>query len=250
MIHGKYGRQGVTMMQELFRVMGLEQDAAGVQTVRDVLASLPATHPVQNYRRLAAQDLANDEGLVNTFLSRRDHTYSAGECLDLVQEAGLVFQGWKENALYHADTRLPAGDRLWPHLSTLKERQLWQTVEMLDATIAAHRLLVCRPDRDPATYRIHFDDDAFLDYIPVARVSQTVAANRLRRQSALIARPPFPAMPLNEQQAAAFNQIDGKRNVRDCLAAAGLPDDPVWARQFFGSLWRAGYAMYRLQRNS
>src|SRR5579875_2959698 len=57
-INGKYGRLGVTALQELFRVMGVEQDAAGLLTVRNVLASLPPTHPVQNYRRLAAQDLS------------------------------------------------------------------------------------------------------------------------------------------------------------------------------------------------
>jgi SAM-dependent methyltransferase len=254
MVHGKYGRLGVTVLQEMFRVMGLQQDAVGVQTVRDVLASLPDTHPVQKYLRLAAQDLANDEGLVNTFLCRRDQPLSCAECLELVEAAGLVFQGWKENGVYHADTRLTAGDRLWPHLNVLQDRQLWQAIEMMDASIGFHRLYACRADRDPATYRIQFDDDDFLDYIPVARVSQVVPASRLRRQPAVIARPPLPPMPLDERQAATFNQIDGIRSVRACLVAAGLlaeaPVNSVWARHFFGSLWRAGYAMYRLPRSA
>ena len=252
MVHGRVGRAGVTMLQELFRVMGVQQDTAGVRTIRDVLASLPPTHPVQHYRRLAAQDLTSDEGLVDTFLSRRNRPYSCGECLDLVADAGLVFQGWKENALYYADTRIPAGDRLWPHLNTLADRQLWSTIEILDSTILAHRFHVCRTDAPPATYKIHFGDDAFLDFVPVARVSQTVAANRLRRQPAFIARPPFPALPLDERQAATFNQIDGVRPVRACLAAAGLPTEApaniAWGRHFFRSLWRAGYALFRLQQ--
>lgn len=250
MVHGRVGRSGVTMLQDLFRVMGVHQDAAGVRTVRDVLVSLPPTHPVQPYRRLAAQDLAGDEGLVDTFLSRRNRPYTAGECLDLVNDAGLMFQGWKENALYYAETRIPAGDRMWPHLNALTDRQLWETVEILDATILAHRFHVCRTDRAPETWKIHFEDDAFLDYVPVARISQSVAASRLRRQPAFIARPPFPALPLDERQAATFNQIDGVRTVRACLAAAGLPTETAantaWGRYFFRSLWRAGYALFRL----
>jgi SAM-dependent methyltransferase len=250
MVNGKYGRAGVIMLQELFRVMGLEPDPAGVQAMRQVLASLPPAHPVQNYRRLAAHDLAHDEILVHTFLSRRDSPFSSSQCLELVAEAGLAFQGWKENALYHADTRVASGDRLWPLLSALKERQLWETVEILDASLAAHRFHACRTDRDPSTYRIQFEGDAFLDYIPISRVGQTVAANRLRRQPAFIARPPFPAMALDDKQFAVFQQIDSARSIRACLAGAGMPAEDqanvIWARHFFSSLWRSGYAMYRL----
>ena len=184
------------------------------------------------------------------FLHRRDRPFSFTEWLDLVQQAGLVFQGWKENARYHLDMHLAPNDRIWPHLRALSERQLWQTVEKLDPTIAGHWFHACRPDRDPATYRIQFDDDAFLGYSPVARVSQTTAADRLRRKPALIARPPFPAMALDEQQATVFRHIDGARSVRECLAAAGipceLPANTAWARRFFSTLWRAGYAMFRL----
>jgi hypothetical protein len=159
-----------------------------------------------------------------------------------------VFQGWKENGLYHLETRLAPNDRLAPHLRALGERQLWQAVEMLDASIGSHWFHACRVDRDKATYKIAFDDDAFLDYIPVPRVSHTAAADRLRRQPAYIARPPFPPMTLDVPQAATFKVIDGTRSVRACLATVGLgaevPADIAWARVFFGSLWRAGYAMY------
>ncbi len=249
-IHGTYARFGVTMLQNLFRTMGLEQDAAGVAAVRDVLATLPPNHPVQLFRSQAAQELAADEGLVNTFLTRREQPFTCGECLELVQQAGLVFQGWKENALYHPDIRVPPGDRVWPHLSKLTKEQLWQALDIIDPTIFVHTFHVCRADRDPEAYRVHFDDEAFLDYIPVTRIGQSVPANRLRRQPAFIARPPLPPMPLDERQAAVFNQINGARTIRDCLTEAGLPlEDPasiLWARHFFGTLWRAGYALYRL----
>ncbi len=172
MVYGKYGRIGVDVLQELFRVMGLEQDPAGVRVIKDTLAALPPNHPVQAHRRGAPKDMASDEGLVDTFLHRRDRTYSSGDCLDLVEAAGLAFQGWKENGYYHPNTRLASNHALWAHLSKLNERDLWQTVEMLDATIGAHFFHVCRPDRNPSSYVIEFADDAFLDYVPIARITQ------------------------------------------------------------------------------
>ena len=191
MVYGKYGRVGVTLLQEMFRVMGLQQDEAGVQVVKEVLAALPPHHPVQKYLRLAANDLASDEGLVDTFLHRRDRPFSCGECLDLVRDAGLVFQGWKENGLYHLDCRMSPREPVRPNLERLGQRELWEAVEMLDTSIAGHWFHACRPERAAENYVIQFEDDAFLDYIPVARVTQTAAADLPNGKPAPIARPPF-----------------------------------------------------------
>ena len=121
---------------------------------------------------------------------------------------------------------------------------------MIDASIPGHWFHVCRPDRDPATYVVQFDDDAFLQYIPVARVSQAAPADLLRNLPACIVRQPVPVIGLSERQALVFSKIDGVRDVRQCLAAAGAPPDAPeavpFARQFFGFLWRIGYAMFRL----
>lgn len=250
MLYGKHGRVGVTLLQELFRLMEVKQDEAGVQVVKDVLLALSPKHPVQNYRQMASQDLKSDEGLVDTFLHPRDVPFSVGDCLDLVRDAGLVFQGWKESGTYHIDARLSAEDPLFPHLQRLNQRQLWEAVELIDANIPGHWFHVCRPDRDPATYVIQFDDDSFLNYIPVKRVTHMAPADPANRLPARIGRPPFPPLGLDQRQAIAFQSIDGMRSVRECLAAAGAPlADPgtvTFARLFFGCLWRVGYVMFRL----
>jgi len=250
MLYAKHGRVGVTMLQELFRLMGVRQDDAGVQVVKDVLLALSPKHPVQQYRQQAAHDLSSDEGLVDTFLHPRDVPFSVGDCLDLVHDAGLVFQGWKENCCYHTDGRLSPEDALYPHLKRLSERQLWEAVELIDAAIPGHWFHVCRPDRDPATYVIQLNDDAYLDYIPVKRVTHMLPPDPAQRTPARIGRPPFPPLGLDHRQLLTFQNIDGVRSVRQCLAAAGAPlDDPgalAFARLFFGCLWRMGYVMFRL----
>ena len=250
MVYGKEGRVGVTMLQEAFRVMGLKQDLEGVQAVKDTLAALPPHHPVQHFRHLAARDLAYDEGLVDTFLHRRDEPFTCDGCLDLTRDAGLGFQGWKENGLYHLDARLPPQDPLWRYLRSLSLRDYWQAVEKLDSTIAAHWFHVCRPERAEADYLVRFNDDAFLDYIPIARVSETAPADPFKGTPAMIARPPFPAVGLDEWRAAVFSHIDGAKSVRQCLAATGLAVDAAatteFGRDFFGLLWRVGYVLFRL----
>lgn len=248
MVYGKYGRLGVGVLQDLFRVMGLEQDPAGVQVVKDTLAALPPAHPVQTHRRMAAQDMASDEGLIDTFLHRRERSYGCGDCVDLVREAGLVFQGWKENGLYHPETRLDAANPLWPHLRTLPERELWQTVEMLDATISAHWFHACRTERDRATYVIQFEDEAFLDYVPLARISKVMPPEH-PGPAVLICRPPLPPMALYQPQARILKQTNGNRTVRECLTAAGLDQGPAavtLARSLFSALWRVGYVLFHL----
>ena len=253
MVYGKYGRIGVVMMQEAFRLMGIRPDPAGIKIVKDTLNSLPANHPVRSYMPMARRDMASDEGVADTFLNPRDKPLSCGDCLDLVMEAGLTFQGWQENGMYYPDARLRPQHPLWPHLQQLQGRVLWNTVELLDATIATHWFIACRPERDPATYTIQFEDDAFLDYIPIARVNQVILADPAQRTPMRIVRPPFPALPLDTKQAALFQNVDGVRNVRACVAAAGLPADTAankqYAQHFFGTLWRAGYALFGKDAN-
>jgi SAM-dependent methyltransferase len=248
MVYAPYGRTGVYMFQELFRLMGLGQTPRDVQTVKDALACLGPQHPLRRYLAVAL-DLNADEGLVDTFLHARDRAFSVGQCLDLVEQAGLVFQGWQDSGLYHAEGRLSPTSPLWPQFDRLDDRRLWQAIELYDGTIPGHWFLACGPDRDPAGYRVQFDDEAFLGYVPVLRISQSTPADPLRRASATIARPPFPPLPLDDWQVAVLSRVGGSRPVADCLRAAAGPAGPIdvsRARRLFRLLWRVGYVMFRI----
>ena len=73
MLYARYGRLGVEMLQGLFRDMGLGQNEASLQMVREGLALLPADHPVKSYLGIAP-DLQYDAGLVDTFLHGRERS--------------------------------------------------------------------------------------------------------------------------------------------------------------------------------
>ena len=42
--------------------------------------------------------MQSDAELVDTFLHGRERSYTVDDCIDLVTNAGLVFQGWFNNA--------------------------------------------------------------------------------------------------------------------------------------------------------
>jgi SAM-dependent methyltransferase len=248
MVYGRHGRTGVYMLQELFRLLGLEQKTSDVQVVKNALGALGPNHPVQRYLRLAL-DLDSDPGLVDTFLHQRDRSFTVTECLDLVQEAGLTFQGWDENSLYYPDGQIPANHPFHATMNKLQGPALWQAMELFYGCLPGHFFHVCRRERPEATYRVNFDGVDFLDYIPVPRVTHRQAPDPLRGQPAAIARPPFAPIYLDNWQAALFNQSDGQRSIRACLQNSGLAGAAAavdFARTFFRSLWRIGYMVFRI----
>jgi hypothetical protein len=66
MLYAKYGRIGVELLESVFRDLGLRQDEASVQIVKDTISVLPADHPIQNYLKIT-RDLQPDAALVDTF---------------------------------------------------------------------------------------------------------------------------------------------------------------------------------------
>ena len=100
MLYAKHGRIGVELLESVFRDMGLRQDEASVQVVKDTIAALPEDHPVNSYLKRAG-DLQDDAALVDTFLHGRARSYTVDECIDFVESAGLVFQGWYHKTPYY-----------------------------------------------------------------------------------------------------------------------------------------------------
>ena len=243
MVYAKYGRLGVYMMQDLFKILGLEQTPADVETVKFGLNALGPHHPVRNYLRLA-NDLDSDTGLVDTFLHRQDRSYSVGECMQLVGESGLAFLGWDENVFYHPDFQLPAQHPFRAHLERLTGPPLWQAMELLHGSISGHFFSVCRRDRKEADYRVPFEDATFTDAVPIARIDGLNSS-----AASSIGRAPFPSVPLDAGQRLLFGKIDGTRSVRECIVAAGmnpaLPAVIDFARNFLRGLWRVGYVQFR-----
>ena len=110
-LYAKYGRVGVELLQSVFRDMGLDQDEASVQIVKETVSLLSPDHPVQPYLKIEGAELRYDGAVVDTFLHGRDRSYSVDDCIDLVTSAGLAFQGWLLNAPYYPHDLFDRGPR-------------------------------------------------------------------------------------------------------------------------------------------
>jgi SAM-dependent methyltransferase len=216
MLYARYGRIGVEIMQAIFREIGLGQDEASLLTLREALAVLPQEHLVRGYLSMAP-DLRFDAGLVDTFLNGRDTSYTVDDCLDLVASAGLVFQEWFLKSPYEPSS--PPGSRFYEAVAVLPDRRRWSVMERINTRNACHFFTACRADRPPATYRIDLASPAGLDAVPHFR-------HRCGLDGGAVCRPDW-RLPLDAPQAALVRLVDGRRTVRELVAAAG--GDPALA---------------------
>lgn len=244
MLYARYGRIGVEMLQAIFRELGLRQNDASVLMVKEAIASLPQDHPLRSYLALAP-DLQFDAGLVDTFLHGRDRSYSVDDCLDLVASAGLVFQDWFLKSPYYAPPT--PGNAFHAAVAALPEQRQWSVMERINASNGCHFFTACRSDRPVTTYRIDFASPAAPDYVPAFRHRCCLDGVELVRYDWRLRLDPI--------QLAFIQQLDGRRTIREMVAAAAdsgvLPQRSQSELQALGSsvlqsLWQRDFLVIGL----
>jgi SAM-dependent methyltransferase len=241
MLYAKYGRIGVELLESVFQDLGLRQDDASVQIVKDTIAALPPDHPVQSYLKIA-RDLQSDAALVDTFLHGRARSYTVAECIDLVTAAGLVFQGWFHKTPYYPHDLFAPANEFYPAVNALPESKLWSVMERLQTLNGCHFFMACHPDRPKEGYTIDFSTVECFDYVPLLRTRCGVSGAEIFWPGA--------RMMLNPAQLPFVQFVDGRRTIReiaecvaqsDALARASTADVQEFARKLFQSLWRLDF---------
>jgi len=242
MLYGAFPRVGVYMLQQVFRLLDLKQDAEGIGVVKRTIDVLPKWHHLNAYRQ-TAPDLGYDSGLVDTFLHPADRAFTVAEILKLAQDNGLALQSWLDNLKYSLSATIGDPENPVRKLAeTLPAANQWEIVELLGQSVARHNFLLCHPEKDQRDYRLEFSGDEWLDYIPSRRhplVAQPTfdGAKAPRR---LMIRRLSHSLVLESLEAALLEQVDGKRTIRDILRTTHIVQDhedllPA-ARRFFGSM--------------
>jgi SAM-dependent methyltransferase len=247
MLYGAVRRYGIYLLQDVFRRLGIEQTADGIDFVRAALREVPRDHFAQPYLKGAAADLEIDAHIVDTFLHVRDRAYSVPEVLDFVERNGLVFQAWSDNGFYHPEGFLPPDSALFKAIIALPEREQWAISENLNILSGKHGFFACRPERDPKGYTFSFPGDDFLHYVPHIR------------PGCVRIEPPTPSTPgryrrpdayftLPADEARLFESADGHRTIARCLNDALGHMAPArrtaFGRRFFGSVFRRGHMLF------
>jgi len=245
MLYAKHGRIGVEMLQGVFRELGLRQNDPSVLMVKDALATLSQDHPVRSYISVAP-DLEFDAGLVDTFLHGRERSYTVDDCLDLVTSSGLVFQDlFLKSAYYPPATSTSA---FHAAVAALPKQQQWSIMERVNIRNACHFFTACRADRPRATYTIDFASPTALDFVPSFRHRCGLSGNQISRHNW--------TTTLDANQLALVQQVDGRRTIREIIAAASQrgallqrsqADHEQFAKTLFQSLWRLDFVAMGLK---
>jgi SAM-dependent methyltransferase len=251
MLYATYGRIGVELLESVFRDMGLRQDDASVQIVKDTISVLSPDHPLGSYIKVAQDLELSDAALVDTFLHGRQRSYTVDECIELVTSAGLAFQGWLLKAPYHQHDMFSAPSGFYPAVNGLPEAKVWSVMERIQTVNACHFFMACRPERPKESYTIDFSADDSLDYVPIMRMRCGVSGNEIFRADW--------NLPLNAAQLPFVQQIDGRRTIREiaeCVAQSGqsrrgdVADVAKFGLKLFRALWRLDFLAMGLEAQS
>ncbi len=241
MLYAKYGRIGVEMLASVFSDLGMGQDEASVELVKETIEGLSADHPVRSYLKVA-RDLLTDGAVVDTFLHSRQRSYTVDECLELVDAAGLAFQGWFHKTPYYPHEMLTPAAGLHAALAELPDTTVWSVMERLQTANATHFFIACRPERPKERYTIDFAAPAFLDYVPLTRTACLLSGDEILM--------PGGRMKLHPAQLPFVQRVDGRRTIREIIAAVAdladvAPENRAsveeFARTLFRSLWRLDF---------
>ena len=248
MLYARYGRIGVEMMQSVFRDMGMQQDEESLRMVKEGIASLAASHPLEGYISIAP-DLQFDAGLVDTFLHGRDRSYTVAGCIELVESAGLVFGDFFLKTPYYPPTLLEPDNQFFTAINRLPTHKMWAVMERIRTQNACHFFTASRPERPPATYRVDFSTPAALDYVPLMRLRCGVRGQEIER--------PGWSLRLDPTHLTFTQMVDGERTIREI--AARVLTSGVVARaeqseleaiglELFEGLWRMDFIAVDLSR--
>lgn len=242
MLYGQIGRLGVYMLQEVLRLLGSEQNTAGLDMVRHVLLTIPAWHAVQRYVEKSA-DMSYDAGVVDTFLHKVDRAYTVPQVLQFARTNGLEFQSWLDGLFYSVSARIPMEDDPVRQRAEMLDRESrWQLLELLWQAPATHRFLLCHPERPERDYALDFSSDAWLDYMPSLRPPIQVRVSQELRSHSFGDAPDSAAVAIDRELhrvdldtfgIATLDLIDGATPIRRVLEQTAEITTAADAQRFF-----------------
>ncbi len=237
MVYAPYGRSGIYMLQEFCRRVGFHAPEGDVRDLLEALRVLPPSHPLTSLLR-EAPDFRTEAGLADALLHPQDRAYTVPQLFAWLKANGLTFGRWLRQAPYSLEaglmSRIP---RALPVAHITPEDQ-YAAAELFRGNMMRHSAVAYRDD-NPRIPRIAFDDDAWLEYIPI-RMPDTltvreqlppgiaaVLINRAHTQTDI-------CLPLRPREMPLLEAVDGKRKIGEMLANQA---ERAAARSLFARLW-------------
>ena len=235
MVYAPYGRTGVYMLQEYCRMLGIGTSPQEINDLTAALRELPQHHPLVSMVR-GARNALDAGALVDALLNPRDRTYSVPQVYEFLEGAGLKLGRWYWQATYSPHCGVISSTPHASRLAALPEREQYAAMELWRGLITNHDFVAVPGDSDRS--RVRFDDERYLNYVPIRRPWTICVQDRLPPGAAGVLVNQTHLFPdlylfIDEQQKRIYEAIDGRRSVSEILehVKAGR------AREFFAELW-------------
>jgi SAM-dependent methyltransferase len=246
MLYGRYFRQGIYIMQEIFQRLKCNQSEEDVDFVKATLKIVPESHPIHPYLKMA-EDLGYDSGIVDTFLHQQDRAYSVPEVLKFASSNNLAFFDWEDRCNYSVTSTIHHDSLIKEKILKLPEIDQWPIVELFNNIHGTHRFILCYPEREKRI-KIKFDGKEWLDFVPVIRPGlkvleigdiQTNTQAKLKRR--------WHEFNANKIGMVLLEQVNGRRSIHEIINISKklvIEITEENSNQFFKTMHDWGHLMY------
>ena len=252
MVYAPYGRAGIYMMQDYCRLLGISSSDKDLRDLGNTLKALHPNHPIANVMR-GALDFNHPDALADALLHPLDRAYSVPQLYDWLDECGMSFGRWVEQAPYLAQCGLMANTPHAQRLAQLPAPLQHAAAELFRGTMVRHKLIAYRDDRPAKAQPITFAGDQWREYIPITvpwtlcireRVpagSVAVLINRAHSFTDLI-------LTVDKTEDQLLRAIDGRRSLSEIVKVAGMAANERQAVNFFERLWQYDQVVFDASR--
>jgi SAM-dependent methyltransferase len=251
MVYAPYGRAGIYMIQKYCRLLGIGPSESDLRSLHATLEALPADHPIAGlFRR--SKDFRRHDAMADALLHPQDRAYSVPQLYDWIEQCGMSFGRWVEQAPYLAACGAMASSPHAARLASLGPRNQYAAVELLRGTMVSHSFIAFRDDFPEKNQPIDFADDQWRGYIPISlpwtvRVEKPAASglvvaliNRSHTFTDLV-------LKVDNFEDILFKAIDGKRTLAAILRYAKVDNaGERRALDFFTRLWQYDQVVFDL----
>jgi SAM-dependent methyltransferase len=253
MVYARYGRAGIYMMQEYCRLLDLGVSTDDLGSLAGALQALPKDHPISDLLR-RSKDFRRPEAMADALLHPQDRAYTISEIYTWLDQCGMSFGRWIEQAPYLAGCGMVAKSPHAARLASLRDPLQYAAVELFRGTMVSHSFIAYRDDWSDGTRSITFVGDSWRGYIPIRLPWTICVRERLPPGSVAVLinqSHTFNDLILSVDafEDRLFGAIDGNRTLADIVQfAAQTEDGEQRAVRFFERLWRYDQVVFDASR--
>lgn len=244
MVYASYGRTGIYMIQEFCRMLDIQANEEGIRDLIRSLKALPPGHPLETLIR-NSPDFQYEAALADALLNPQDRAYSVPELFEFINKGEMKFGRWIKQAPYSSRCGVIAQLPQAEDLQKLSPEEQYTVAELFRGTMVRHSLIAYRSDFSGGTDSVNFDNDSWLDFIPI-RLPDTLCIQEQLPVNAvgiLINKTQYRDlyMPVDANEKQMFDNIDGKNSVKDIIERTNSFKDKELSSEslcyFFEKLW-------------